>query len=94
MKTKTIRPGTLALRYLAEHHGFDRRLAYGDLFRAIRLPNGRKLPEGTALQQRLGDLIRRKKIRVYHEKKRGCIVTAFYWLPTAEANAFLKANRA
>lgn len=82
--------GEKAELYLARHPGRENAMAYGDLFRALRLP------EGTALQQRLNERRRsdRRKgreprIRVIYEDKQGAIKTARYWMTKKDAKAVL-----
>lgn len=88
---KSLCPGHLAVLYLARHSGFENRCAYGDLFRALRLP------EGTALQQRLNDRIRQERrrgkqpsIRVWYEDRHGAVRRAFYWMSKKDAKKVLR----
>lgn len=91
----SLRAGEKAELYLARNPGLDNAMQYGDLFRALRLP------EGTALQQRINERRRadRKKgreprIRVTYENERGAIRTALYWMTGKDAKAVLAEHRA
>lgn len=82
--------GELAELYLARHSGFENRMAYGDMFRALRLP------EGTALQQRISDRRRRDArigrlgIQVWYENQHGSVKTAFYFVRIKDAPRILR----
>lgn len=90
----SLRAGEKAELYLARNPGLDNAMQYGDLFRALRLP------EGTALQQRINERRRadRKKgreprIQVTYENHHGAIRTALYWMTAGDARDLLAKHR-
>lgn len=93
--TKGIHAGELAVDYLARHPGFHNRKQIGELFVLLRTKNGRRLPPGLALQQRLNDRIRSgAEIQTYYERKNGCIVRAYYWCSRVSAALILQKQTA
>jgi hypothetical protein len=81
--------GNRALLYLAQNCGFKNRIAYGDLMRALRLP------EGTPLQQRISE----KRAQGFdirsHEEPRpdDGVLIAFYFMTAREAKRVLNLRR-